>query len=114
MKKILIILVLIYSSSGYADVAYELQGMVGWTIVETKMITAFREPGQEKRSGFEGCNGDTLIYFADGARAKCMSLGLQLSLMPTAVIFGKQTIYKGKKMNMYRMLVENEMYDIYF
>ena len=114
MKKILLIIVFTYSSILYADVAYELQSMKGWTIVDVKTIDSFKEPGQDKRSGFEGCNGDTLIYFMDGSRAQCMSLGLQLELMPRAIIFGMKTTYKGKSMTLYKMLVNDTMYDIFF
>jgi hypothetical protein len=98
-----------------ADVdSYQLEQLVGWTIVEVKTIEGFKEPNQPKQDGFEGCSGDTIVFFRDGTTVQCMSLGLQLNLMPKAIIFGMQTIYKGKKIVMYKMIVENNMYDIYF
>ncbi|WP_458699856.1 hypothetical protein ACKGJI_08500 [Sulfurospirillum sp. 1307] len=98
-----------------ADISsYQLEELVGWTIVEVKTIEGFKEPNQPKQDGFEGCNGDTVVYFTDGTAAKCISLGLQLELMPKAIIFGMQTTYKGKKMIMYKMIVKNNTYDIYF
>ncbi len=113
MLKKLILALLIYSAAS-ADVFYELQSMVGWTIIDSKTIVAFKEPGQVKQSGFEGCNGETIIYFMDGSAAQCSSLGLTLDIMPTAIIFGKSMNYKGKKILLYRMLVGDQMYDIFF
>lgn len=98
----------------YADVSYELSQLKGWTIVDVKTIEGHQEPGYSKQSGFEGCNGDTYIFFMDGTVAQCMSLGLQLALMPKAIIFGRKTTYQGKEMVMYKMLVKEKIYDIYF
>ena len=114
MKKLVFILTFLTSSIANADVSYQLEQLVGWTIVEVKTIEGHQEPGQPKQSGFEGCNGDTRIFFMDGSVAQCMSLGLQLSLMPKAVIFGTKTTYKGKEMILYKMLVEDNLYDINF
>ena len=109
MRKIFMMLLFLLSIVK-ADVdSYQLEQLVGWTIVE-----GFKEPNQPKQDGFEGCNGDTIVFFTDGTAAKCISLGLQLNLMPKAIIFGMQTTYKGKKNVMYKMIVENNMYDIYF
>ena len=105
------ILVLLIFSAASADIFYELQSMVGWAIIDSKTIVAFKEPGQAKQSGFEGCNG---IYFMDGSTAQCSSLGLTLDIMPTAIIFGKLMDYKGKKVSLYRMLVGDQVYDIFF
>ena len=113
MMKKLILVLLIYASAS-ADVFYELQSMVGWTIIDSKTIVAFKEPGQAKQSGFEGCNGETIIYFMDGSTAQCSSLGLTLDIMPTAIIFGRSMDYKGKKVTLYRMLIDDQMYDIFF
>jgi len=88
--------------------------MVGWTIIDSKTIVSFKEPGESKQTGFEGCNGDTLVYFMDGSVVQCSSLGLALEIMPTAIIFGKVTNYKGKKITLYRMLVADQMFDIFF
>lgn len=114
MKKIVFILTLLTAGIANADVSYQLEQLVGWTIVEVKTIEGHQEPDRPKQSGFEGCNGDTIIFFMDGTVAQCMSLGLQLSLMPKAVIFGTKTTYKGKEMILYKMLVEDNLYDIFF
>jgi len=114
MKYLVITFVLLISCSARADVSYQLEQLVGWTIIDVKTIEGFKEIGEQKQSGFEGCNGDTNIYFMDGTVAQCMSLGLQLSLMPKAIIFGTKTTYKGKEMLLYKMLVEDNLYDIFF
>lgn len=115
MKNTLAILMLIIAALPVnADVSYELAQLKGWTIVDVKSIEGHQEPGDSKQSGFEGCNGDTDIFFMDGTVAKCMSLGLDLELMPKAIIFGQKTTYQGKEMVMYKMLVKEKLYDIYF
>ncbi len=97
-----------------ADCEYELKQLVGWTIVDVKTIQGFQEPGERRQGGFEGCNGDTRIFFTDGSVAECMSLGLQLALMPKAIIFGKEVTYKGQEMVLFKMLVDGHLYDVYF
>lgn len=102
------------SSTANADCSYQLQQMIGWTIIQIKTIDGFQEPKKVKKSGFEGCNGDTTIFFTDGTYAKCMSLGLQLALMPKAIIFGKNSSYNGQNITLYKMLVDGRTYDIMF
>jgi hypothetical protein len=114
MKRIFVILIFLISIVNAGIDSYQLEQLVGWTIIEIKTIEGFKEPNQAKQDGFEGCNGDTRIFFTDGTVAKCMSLGLQLNLRPKAIILGIQTTYKGKKIIMYKMVVENNIYDIYF
>ena len=114
MKYIFTALFFLLSSNAFADVSYELEQLMGWTIVDVKTIEGHQERGEQKQIGFEGCNGDTYIYFIDGSVAQCMSLGLQLALMPKAIIFGKKTTYQGKEIIMYKMLVKEKTYSIFF
>ncbi len=111
MKKILLF-VLFGFILVKADVFYELQNMAGWTIVGDGIIVASKEPGEEKIDSFEGCNGRTKIYFDNGAIAECLSLGLQLKLMPEVIIFKKEVIHKNKPLALFKMLVDDKMYDI--
>ena len=108
MKNTLAILMLIIAALPvHADVSYELAQLKGWTIVDVKSIEGHQEPGDSKQSGFEGCNGDTNIFFMDGTVAKCMSLGLDLELMPKALIFGQKTTYQAQCSSRGKALAES-------
>jgi hypothetical protein len=84
-----------------AILEYELERMVGWTIVASKTVDGH----------FEGCNVGRKIIFTDGTYLTCMGLGLSLGLSPRAIIFGRSTMYQGQNINMYKVFINGEFYD---
>ena len=112
MKKYIFLLLSIVVSLK-ADVIYELEDMVGWTIRGSKTIIASKEPSSQKENQFNGCMGDTTIFFEGGLSAKCISINITISLMPKAIIFSKESEYKGKPIVLWKMLVNDTIYDIY-
>lgn len=112
MKKIILFSVL-FIISLKADVTYELENMTGWTIRGSKTIIASKEPSRQKENQFNGCRGNTTIYFDGGYSAKCISVNIAIEIMPTAIIFSKDSEYKGKPLTLWKMLVNDTIYDIY-
>ena len=95
-----------------ADCTSILEQNVGWTIVGSKTIEGWRDPGKKKEDGFEGCDHGRIIYFMDGSSVTCNSYGYQYAYMPTAIILGRSINYKGKSISIYKMIVEDDEYDI--
>ena len=112
MKKIyLLILLSISLFAGNLD--SELSRMKGWTIVgNVYIVKSFDSRGKEN-SMFEGCDGDTILYFDNNLKATCSSFIMALEVMPRAIIFAKDTQFEGKNTSMYKMLVKDNIYDIF-
>ena len=94
-----------------ADCTRTMEKNIGWTIIDSKTIQGFRDKGK-KSDSFEGCVSGRIIYFTDGTTVTCSSYGYQYAYMPTAIILGKALTYQGKNITMYKMIVENDEYDI--
>ena len=114
MKKILlsIILVVFGISTAKTDCSYTLENHIGWTIVDSKTIDGYIDQNGKRSDDFEGCDFDRTIVFTDGTAIRCNSFGYQYTFRPKAVILGKVITYKGKKVILYEMIVENEVYQM--
>lgn len=102
----------ITSSSAAVD-EYQLEQLIGWTIVATKQVEGHKPEGKPKSDDFEGCDFGMIIYFTDGSSLECNSFGYQYAFMPKTIIFGKAMDYKGKRVTIYKMLVQGQVYDVY-
>lgn len=91
----------------------ELSAMKGWTIVGNVSIMKSIKSNDKESSMFEGCDGDTILYFSNNLRATCTSYILALEIMPNAIIFSKDGVFDGRNVTMYKMLVKDNIYDIY-
>jgi len=91
---------------------YQLEQLVGWTIVAAKQIEGHKAEGEPKSDDFEGCDFGTIIYFTDGTALECSSYGYQYAFMPKAIIFGKAMEYRGKNVTIFKMLVQGQVYDM--
>lgn len=112
MKRLAVFL-LLYSSNVVADIdEYQLEELVGWTIVASKSIAGYRDPGEKKSDDWEGCDFDRTVYFSDGTTVTCYSYGYQYAYMPKAILFGHEITHEGKKYTMYKMLVQGQLYDV--
>lgn len=113
MKKIIIFLGILSSTSVLmADCESVLENNIGWTIIDSKTIDGYRDPGEEKKDDFEGCDYNRIIFFNDGTAVRCNSYGYQYAYNPTAIILGRTLNYKGKTYTLYKMIVEGEEYDL--
>ncbi len=114
MKILLSAIVLsLFSTFAYADCESILEKYIGWTIVASKTIEGYRDPGKEKKDDFEGCDYDRVVYFTDGTAVTCNSYGYQYAYMPKAIILGKNSTYKGKNLTLFIMIVDGNEYDVH-
>lgn len=113
-QKFILVLILleVFSAISYANCEQVLEKSIGWTILESKTIEGWKDPGKEKQDGFEGCDYGRIIYFLDGTGAKCSSFGFQFTYMPTAIILAKSVKFKEKSFTLYKMIVECEEYEL--
>ncbi|MUK64020.1 hypothetical protein GNP81_19215 [Aliivibrio fischeri] len=116
MKILITITALILSLNPTTSIAQvdesTLEQLVGWTLIETKTIEGFYNDDGKYEDSFEGCDYDRVIQFVDSTQIECSSYGYQYAYRPTAFIFGKNTNYKGKSYTLYKMIVEDDVYDI--
>ncbi|MBF0677188.1 hypothetical protein [Pseudomonas sp.] len=114
LKRISFIALLSITSATYAMIdEYQLEGLVGWTIIASKQIEGRIDENGEKSDDFEGCDHGTRIIFTDGTGVTCNSYGYQYAYMPKAIILGSTIKYKGKDVTIYKMLVQGQIYDVY-
>ena len=111
MKEKLLALILMISISAHADLADELENLVGYTIIDSKTIERWYDD-DEKDDAFNGCNYGRVIVFTDNTALTCAEYGYQYAYRPTAIILAKEISYQGKSFYDYKMIVEDEIYDM--
>ena len=102
MKKSLAILVLLAVISIPFAYAFDHSELLGYTLIDEKTIDG----------EFEGCDFDKRIIFMDGTYLTCATYSYSYSYMPTAYIYAKRFEYKGKVYTDFKMVVEDEIYDM--
>ncbi|MBZ2207192.1 hypothetical protein [Massilia soli] len=97
-----------------ADFADKLSRLVGYAIVDAKTIKAWYDDGDgEKGEGaFKGCKHGRVIVFADDKVLTCAQYGYQYAYRPTAVIIAKPITLQGRTHYDYKMVVDDEIYDM--
>jgi len=112
MKFIVSILAIVFTSiPAYADLANELEDLVGYTIVASKTVERWYDE-DEKDYSFNGCSHGRVIVFTDGTTLTCAGYGYQYAYRPTAVILAKEISYQGKSFYDLKMVVGDEVYDM--
>ena len=109
--KILFFIILFIAMPAYADLAYELEDLVGYTIIASKTIDHWYDD-DEKDDSFNGCSHGRVIVFTDGTKLTCAEYGYQYVYRPTAVILARKIILQGKPFYDFKMIVEDEVYDM--
>lgn len=105
MRKILIAAALcIVSPAAFAGLADQLEGLVGYTIVDRKTIEGWYDNSERKEGVFNGCTHGRVIVFTDNRILTCAQYGYQYSYRPTAVILSNGSQFK--------MVVGDEIYDM--
>jgi hypothetical protein len=80
----------------------DLDDVVGYQVVFAKEIVAYIQAGKKQR-GYEGCEPDRVLVFADNSGVRCKDLTIQhLDDLPMAYLF-------GKSMADLKLCVEGEM-----
>lgn len=105
MKKLIVVLwLLAIPGYAFADLAYELQRLIGFTIVASKTIAGYQDRNGKRKDDFEGCDFDRVIVFDDNKILTCAAYGYQYAYRPTAIILSNGTQFK--------MIVGSDVYDM--
>lgn len=106
------VLALLVSPVAWADLADELEDLVGYTIVDSKTIAGWYDDDDKGEGSFEGCEHGRIIVFTDNKKLTCAEYGYQYVYRPTAIILGKEISYRGQSFYDFKMVVEDEVYDM--
>nr|WP_198982222.1 hypothetical protein [Herbaspirillum sp. ASV7] len=108
----LLALTLLYVPVTKADLADNLSKLVGYMILDTKTIKGWYDDDGKANGSFEGCNHGRVIVFDDGKVLTCSQYGYQYAYRPSAVILVKPITYQNSTIYDYKMVVEDEIYDM--
>lgn len=111
LRSLAVVMAALHLATAHADLADELADLVGYTIVATKTIEGWKE-ARKSGDDFEGCEFDRVILFTDGTALVCREYSYSYSFMPTAVILAKQITYQGRSFYDFKMVVDDEVYDM--
>lgn len=115
MEKFIYIFALVLSLAalpGHAGLTDELDDLVGYTIIASKTIDSWHDDDEKDDSSFNGCSHGRVIVFTDNTTLTCAEYGYQYAYRPTAVILAKQVTFQGKSFYDFKMIVEDEVYDM--
>lgn len=98
--------------SASADLASKLEGLVGYVIADSKTIKGWYDDDEREEGAFKGCKHGRKIVFTDNRILTCAQYGYQYAYRPTAIILAKEISYQGKSFYDFKMIVEDEVYDM--
>lgn len=107
-----VLVALLSANTARAGAAEILSDFVGYTVVASKTVDSFVDPGKAKQDGFEGCDHDRVIIFTDGTAVTCRTYSYTYSYRPKAVILAQQVTFQGKQLTLLKMVVGDTAYDI--
>ena len=84
-----------FSCIARADLAYELNSLIGYTIVDSKTIKGWYDDSEKEEGAFKGCKHGRVIVFTDNTVLTCAEYGYQYAYRPTAIILAKHISYCG-------------------
>lgn len=104
MKRLIVLIALfmIQANTSHAN-QLDMSQLKGYTLLYQKTI----------EDDFEGCDFDRVIRFMDGTSLTCSSFSYTYSFMPTAYIYGKSKHHNGNNFVLIRMVVEDQVFDMY-
>jgi hypothetical protein len=115
MKKFSLIFALVFSLvvlPTYAGLADDLDDLVGYTIIASKTIDRWHDDHEKGDTSFNGCSHGRVIVFTDNTALTCAEYGYQYAYRPAAVILAKEITFHGKSFHDFKMIVEDEIYDM--
>jgi hypothetical protein len=102
----------LHSSPARADLASKLEGLVGYVITDSKTIQGWYDDDEKGEGAFKGCKQGRKIVFTDNKVLTCAQYGYQYAYRPTAIILARPISYQGKTFYDFKMIVEDEVYDM--
>jgi hypothetical protein len=99
-------------SPASADLASKLERLVGYVIVDSKTIKGWYDDEERAEGAFKGCKHGRKIVFTDNRVLTCAQYGYQYAYRPTAIILAKEITYQGRSFHDFKMVVEDEVYDM--
>ena len=112
MKTFITLLLMVFATTAFADLADKLDDLVGYTIIDSKIIKGWYDDEEREEGAFKGCKHGRVIVFTDNKVLTCAEYGYQYAYRPTAVILAKEITYQGKSFYDYKMVVGDEIYDM--
>lgn len=97
-----IIFTLVWVAPAQALDAYELEELVGWTIVASTQVDG----------DFEGCDFDKRIKLTNGWVLTCRTYSYSYSFRPKVIVFAKSVTHQGKSFSMVKALINDRLYDM--
>lgn len=89
-----------------ADGRCDLNGLVGYQIILARPITGYIQGGI-RREGYDGCEPDRVLVFADNTGVRCKQLvRQQLVQLPTGYLFARNN------MGDLKLCVNGELFDV--
>jgi hypothetical protein len=106
MRTLLALAALLFSAGEVcAGGKCDLDSVVGYQVVFGKQIVGYIQ-ASKKTKGYEGCEPDRVLLFADGSGLRCKELDLQhLDAPPMGYLF-------GKSMSDLKLCVEGELFGV--
>jgi len=89
---LVVLLALLSRAPALADGRCDLNGLVGYQILFAKPIESYIEGGVRKR-GYQGCEPNRVLVFADSTGVRCKALVRQSSVgLPTGYLFARDNL----------------------
>ena len=99
-------IMLLMNQKAQGDGRCDLNALVGYQVLFGKPIAAYIQDG-ERKSGYEGCEPDRVLVFADNTGVRCKDIGRQhLDDLPTGYLFAR------KNLGDLKLCVEGELFDV--
>lgn len=92
------------SIPAHADMSYQLEQLVGYTIVDVKTVEGWYDEDGEKGDSFEGCEYGRVIVFSDDRILQCSTYHYHYAYRPRAVILSNGSSFK--------MILDDHVYDM--
>jgi hypothetical protein len=87
-----LLIALLAAGPAWADGRCDLNTLVGYQIVVAKPIAGYIQAGVRK-TGYEGCEPDRVLVFADNTGVRCKDLLRQhLDTLPTGYLFARNNL----------------------
>ena len=95
---------LLSAGPALADGRCDLNTLVGYQLLFARPIAGYVEGGMRKK-GYEGCEPDRVLVFADNSGVRCKQSVRQTAILPTAIFSPAAT-------GDLKLCVEGELFDV--
>ena len=105
----------VFALQANAQLAETLEGLAGYSIVESKAIKGWYDADGVEETAFKGCKTGRTIVFADNQTLTCADYGYDYAYRPNAVILVKnpELSYDAQSLIAdYKMIVGDAVYQM--